>query len=204
MEFALNTFLTAQWYVVHCKTGREIYTAKVLKDLLGITIYLPEISVISRKGRKESFPFFPGYLFAQVNLEEVKLNRINSSPGVLKMLDFGCGPQPVPESLISTIQEMLSRINRDNLPHHNLSPGDVVRVKNGPFQGLEAIFVGTLTSNERVQILLHFLGRLSKTQVNLDQLEKIKASPSPPTGRRTRGKGRRIRQATNSMTLSRP
>lgn len=195
MEIELNTSCEDQWYVVQCKTGKEKYAVQILRDLLGLTIYLPEHSISSRNGKREHFPFFPGYFFVHVNLEQINLSRINSSPGVLKLLDFGYGPHAVPQSLISVIKAMVNRSNVDTNPsHHNLSTGDVVRVKNGPLQGLEATFVQALTSNERAQILLHFLGRLSKTQVNIDQLEKIQDSPATRTERRTRGKGRKISQ----------
>jgi transcription antitermination factor NusG len=161
-----------------------------------MTIYLPEIMIASRSRKSERLPFFPGYFFIRVDLADMKLSSINASPGVHRVLDFGSGPQVVPQSLISTIQEMLCTINAGNtlppLPHYKLSPGDVVRIKNGPFEGLEATFVQTLSSHERVQIMLHFLGELNKTQIDVDQLEKIKDAPILRTARCTRGRGRHI------------
>jgi len=160
------------WYVIQCKLRREAFTARVLSNQLGLSIFLPE-STIRLRGEVRQVPFFPGYLFAQADLQKVALSRINSSPGVLRLVEFGGCPQPVPYVVIETISKEVNRLNvGSHPPHHGFRPGDSVRVKNGPLQDLEMVFVGPTTPSKRVRVLLHLLGRLKEVQVDADTLEK--------------------------------
>ncbi len=164
------------WYVIHCKLRREAFAASILRNHLGLFIFLPE-STIRLRGEVRQVPFFPGYLFAQVDLQKVALSRINSSPGVLRLVEFGGCPQPVPHVVIETIFKEVNRLNMgSHLPHHGFCPGDPVRVKNGPLQDLEMVFVGPPSPSKRVRVLLHLLGRLKEVQVDADTLERMPGS----------------------------
>lgn len=183
------------WYVVHCKTRKEHLAASILSTQLGLTVYLPEIKIrLQRENRR--VPFFSGYFFIQTNLSRVGISTINSMPGVLKLLDFGDGPLVVPQTLIEMISEEINRQSTCcDFSHQKIIPGDSVQVKEGPLLGLKAVFLESLTSGERAHVLLHFLGRLSKVQMNIGSLEKLSNEPSQRK-RLTRGKGRRINNVT--------
>jgi transcriptional antiterminator RfaH len=179
------------WYVVHCQTKKESCAASILSNQLELTVYLPKIQTQSRQ-QTRYIPFFPGYFFIQVDLQKVALSCINSVPGILRLLDFGDGPLTLPPSLIELLQEETNRYNAYNSQAlQRLSCGDEVRITTGPLKGLTAILTESATSSERVQVLLHFLGRLSKVQVGIQSLEK-RADQPLQRERQTRGKGRRI------------
>lgn len=181
-----------QWYVVHCKPRKEVYASNALRDLLGLTTFLPE-SCIRSRGEVRRVPFFPGYFFVRVNLLEVQLSLINASPGVLRLLAFDDCPQPVPHFLIKAIHEEVNRLeSMGGLPGHDFCPGDLVRVKSGPLEGLETVFVGPITPSKRVRIFLNFLGGLKEVQIDCEALEKVCNSPTLQRERLTRGKGRRV------------
>jgi hypothetical protein len=75
-------------------------------------------------------------------------------------------------------------------------PGDTVRIIDGPFKDMLAIFDEASTPARRVQVLLNFLGA-SRVQVDLKNLEKASANPEMPVPkrpRRTRGRGRLIEE----------
>lgn len=113
----------------------------------------------------------------------------------------------MPWTLVEMLREEISKFsNYNDLSHSKLAFGDSVRVTNGPFEGLRAVFIESLTSGERAQVLLHFLGRLSKVQIDVNSLEKEKNGPSEKLNygssrreRQTRGRGRRINR-TNYIT----
>src|SRR6266699_6017775 len=90
------------WYVVQCKPNNEGYAAHVLKVLLGLTIFLPEMKV-RRRGEVQHVPLFPGYFFVQVDLQKVSRSYIDSSPGVFRLVEFGGVPQAVPPFVMETI-----------------------------------------------------------------------------------------------------
>jgi transcriptional antiterminator RfaH len=190
-QFTSVSFTSDPWYVVYCKPRSELYAASILRTELGLTTYLPEIEICQHREARR-MPFFPGYFFIQTNLQKVGVSRINTSPGVLRLLDFGDGPLAVPHLLIETIREELSRRSiGGNASQQRFSPGDSVRVTSGPLEGLSAVFVESLTSSERAWVLLHFLGRMNKVQVDMHNLETIH-NGSVRRERQTRGKGRRI------------
>ncbi|HTK09086.1 MAG TPA: transcription termination/antitermination NusG family protein [Ktedonobacteraceae bacterium] len=162
------------WYLIHCKSRKEMYAANALQSLLNLFVFLPESKVRSRKEIRR-VPFFPGYLFVQANLEKVPLSQINACPGVLRLVEFGGDPQPVPFYVVQTIAAQLDTLNVMDVPPHRFRPGDLVHVKRGVFQDLEMIFVGSTVPGKRVCVLLHILGRLKEVQIEEDLLEKIPA-----------------------------
>src|SRR4029079_16130868 len=103
------------WYVVHCRPLKEAYAATVLRDNMGLVTYLPQVTRrLSAGGGKrgngaEARPvvFFPGYLFVQANLREVKLSSINSAPGVLRLLQLGGEPRPLPAEVIEALRRRI-------------------------------------------------------------------------------------------------
>ncbi len=192
-----------QWYLVHCKPRKELYAARVLRNLLGLTIFLPEISTCLR-GKLQRVPFFPGYFFVLTNLQKVHPSLINSSPGVLRLLEFGGRPQSVPPAVIKTISEQVNRLNcSGSLPNHSFYPDDRVRIKSSPPQGLETLFVGPTTPSMRVHLLLHLLDCSEEISMHVDALEKILSAPDAKRERRTRGKGRKINNNIHSSQTMR-
>ena len=84
----------------------------------------------------------------------------------------------------------------DSQPAHHFRPGEIVRVTDGPLQGMQAIFEGPSTANERVRVLLDFLGHVRQAHISVADLEKAQPKAEERNlkrPRRTRGRGRRIR-----------
>jgi len=195
-----QTHSNSSWYVIHCQSRKELYAANALKGNLGISVYVPEYH-LSICGRPRPVLFFPGYIFAQVDLQQVSLSQINTSPGVLKLVTSGEDPQPISPYVIEEIADRLKQM--EMLNHQPFRPGDTVRIKgNGPLQDLEMIFVGPMTPSRRTCVLLSFLGRLKEISVDAEALEKVPSctasqrngiTTSRPRERYTRGKGRKIR-----------
>lgn len=183
------------WYVLHSKPNAEYQLTTALQER-GIQSYLPQIEVREAKRGRKRKPFFPCYLFAKINFEEVGLSLIQWTPGLRRIVAFDGQPVPLDDEVIALIQHKLEEANlTDEQVTHPFQPGDPVRITEGPLQGLQAIFEGPTTAAERVQVLLNFLGQVSRAQVPVTALEKTDrdAVPSPPKRpRRTRGQGRRI------------
>lgn len=98
------------WYVVHTRTLKEAPTARVLREYLGLEVYAPEVCRRTSAGLHWG-PLFPGYLFVQVNLNRVTPSRINSCPGVLRLLAVDNQPQVVPVNVITTIRAGVAQLN---------------------------------------------------------------------------------------------
>jgi transcriptional antiterminator RfaH len=190
------------WYTLHTKPNAEYQVATALAQR-EIEIYLPELPPSkSEKGRRHRRPFFPCYLFARMDFKRIGFSTIQWTPGLRRVVAFGDEPAAVPDELIALIQQKLSEWEaRGGIPAHNFQPGDPVRIKQGPFQDMVAIFDGPATPSQRVQVLLEILGQARRVQLDVKDLEKSAqpdASVSEKRPRRTRGRGRRIASAASS------
>jgi len=152
--------MSNNWYALRSKPQKEDVVWRQL-GAKGIEVFYPRLRVNPVNPRaKKVKPYFPGYMFVNVNLEEAGLSTFQWMPHAIGIVTFGGEPSMVPEHLIHTIRQKVQAIAEaggENL--NGLKPGDVVRVQDGPFAGYEAIFNERLPGTERVRVLLEFLNR---------------------------------------------
>ncbi|MDW8319528.1 MAG: transcription termination/antitermination NusG family protein, partial [Anaerolineae bacterium] len=180
------------WYVVQTKPRQERLAAAALELLWRTPTFLPEV-IQPQRGRRTLAPLFPAYLFVQADLAQTPLSGLNATPGVVRVVEVGGRPQPVPAAVVEALRRRVEEVNEaGGLPTHPFRPGEVVRIARGPLAGLEAVFLGPMRPAQRVRVLLNFLGGLTEAEIEVEAL----AQPPPAERqrvRRTRGRGRRIR-----------
>lgn len=168
--------MTAQWYALSVKPHKERSVHQLLRSR-DVEVYFPTIRVKPKNPRAAKIrPYFPGYMFVNVNLGEVGVNAFEWTPGTRGLVSYGGEPAAVPPHLISELQQRLTEIeSQGGLVLDGLKKGDRVRIISGPFEGYEAIFDLRLPGKERVQVLLAFLST-HPIPVKLDpeDLEKLK------------------------------
>ncbi|MEM7800766.1 MAG: transcription termination/antitermination NusG family protein [Chloroflexota bacterium] len=151
-----------QWYALSSKPHKEntIYRQLLEKE---IAVYFPRIKVKPVNPRSSKIrPYFPGYLFVYVDLEECGINTFRWLPGARGLVSFGDEPSVVPPALISNLYDQLGPDGLFEEVPPSFKPGDKVRIHAGLFQGYEAIFDKTLGGSDRVQVLLTFLKQPAK------------------------------------------
>ncbi|RME50218.1 MAG: hypothetical protein D6796_03420 [Caldilineae bacterium] len=177
-----------RWYTLHTKPNREFQVAALLQEK-GLETFLP------LAGDK---PFFPCYLFVKVDFRRVGLSRVQWTPGLRRIVAFDGQPATVPDDVIALIRQRLPAAG-DVPPLPALQPGDPVRITEGPFRDMEAIFEGPVSPARRVHVLLTVLGRVNRVQIPAQNLERLPRAPEAAPRkrpRRTRGRGRVIRSAS--------
>jgi transcriptional antiterminator RfaH len=146
------------WYALRSKPRKE----EVLwKQLLAreIEVFFPRMRVhpVNPRSRKLR-PYFPGYLFVQVDLEAVGSSKFNWMPFAIGLVSFDGEPAVVPEGLINEVRNRVDEIAAVGGEFYDgLQPGDPVRISSGPFAGYEAIFDMRLPGSERVRVLIQML-----------------------------------------------
>ena len=162
------------WYTVQTKPRAEAQAKEALLRN-GVVVYLPLVKVARVNPRaRPVVPLFPGYLFAQANLDQVGQSAINWVPGVVRLVSFGSEPVAVPEAVIEHVRRRLAEVEKSGEFGLGLfKRGDRVRITTGPFRDLDAVFDQKLTAKGRARVLVEFLGRLTATEVDLDLLEKL-------------------------------
>jgi transcriptional antiterminator RfaH len=93
------------------------------------------------------------------------------SPGVKDFLTFGSRVAEVSEEIIQGLRERCPGGVAEIDPV-KAKPGDTVRINEGPFSGLEAIFDEKLKGSERVAVLLEILGRQTRIVLPSETIAK--------------------------------
>ncbi len=144
-----------KWYLVKTKALNETRVYTRLTGA-GYDVLFPRFRKKSRryKGVLDVRPLFPTYLFVRFRGEELK--TIKYTHGVARVICFGLEPQEVDEEIIGAIRERMDEEGFVKLEPRkiDLAPGQKVKIGEGPFAGLDAIFVEELPDCERVVLLL--------------------------------------------------
>jgi transcriptional antiterminator RfaH len=168
----MNTSMSPEkWYAIQSKPRQE---ERAARDLLawGVEAFLPRIrGSISRRSpsSRRSQPLFTGYLFARFD-EARMFGKIKYTRGVARVLGTELGPTPVDESIIALIR---ARVGADGLVHLSIQPGEQVCITDGPLKGFVGVFSSSLTSRERVEILLTAVHSPIKVIVGRDCIERV-------------------------------
>jgi len=130
--------LSASWYALYTAPRHEKRLAQHM-ERRGIACFVPLYRSVRRwKDRRKELDLvlFPGYVFDQISLQH-RL-RILQIPGAVRLVSFSGQPTALPEEEIENLRHRLSGFHGVE-PHPYLRVGRRVRVRSGPFQGLEGI-----------------------------------------------------------------
>ena len=146
------------WYALQSKPRKEDLLCEQLR-MREIEIFFPRIRVQPVNPRSRKFrPYFPGYVFACVDLDHVGRSMLDWTPGAIGLVNFGGEPTPVSDHLINTLEQHLATLNTSaSEMAERFQPGDVVAIHWGPFAGYEAVFDARLPGRDRVKVLLQML-----------------------------------------------
>lgn len=162
------------WYVVNTQPQKESFALENLKSQ-GYEVYLPVFLKTRKHARKVEtvkIPLFPRYAFVHIDLASQSWRSINGTRGVVGVLTQNGVPSPVADHIIEALKRHENPEGCVSL--HALEVfhvGEKVTLGAGPLKGQEATVV-SLSDNERVQILLHFLGRETTTTVSTAMLQR--------------------------------
>ena len=166
------------WVLIYTKAKQEIKANENLQKQ-GFKTFLPLIAPSNKNSGFESLvPLFPRYFFAQVNLSLGNWTSIKSSYGVSRIVMFSEDFTTIPDSIIQLIQDKLDEdgIYKEEISSMEFKKGDVLKIKEGHFAGIDAIFLSN-KSKDRVMLLLKLLNTTVSAEVtrsNIGRKEVIK------------------------------
>ncbi|WP_083644384.1 UpxY family transcription antiterminator [Christiangramia flava] len=126
-------------------------------ERLGVEVYCPVVKEVrqwSDRKKKVTVPLFNSYLFVQV--EKTNVSLIYEASGVLGYLNWLGKPALVRDSEIQTIKNWLDKEGIDEVKVAQLQEGDRLQLKNGQFQGKEAIIEEI--GSKKLQLILPEMG----------------------------------------------
>lgn len=152
-----------RWFLVQAQAGRE-GIAQIHLERQGYRSFLPKgVKTARRNHRRVTWlaAYFPGYLFAELDLAVDRWRPIDSTIGVIRLVKIGAAPSPAPRGLVETL---LSATDQNGvlsgLPQpaitETFTPGDTVKVVRGPFADQLGLIEG-LDGHGRVRVLLDLM-----------------------------------------------
>src|SRR5215831_11282644 len=159
-----------RWYAVQCQPHRERTAAAHLSNQ-DFRVFLPLREKTRRHARRietVTVPFFPGYLFVQLDLSRDRWRSVNGTLGVARLVGHAEMPSAAPAGSIEAIRSACDGfdvVNRSG----DIAPGDMIRVARGPFSDLVGK-LERLDSAARVHVLLELMGRRASVVLSRDQI----------------------------------
>lgn len=167
-----------QWYCARTQVKREHLAARHLRQLEGVEVFCPRLRYRKATARGRIWwvePLFPGYVLARFELETMK-RQITYCHGISGLVSFGTEVPAIPDDFVATLKsEVLQHHDPDNDEETmTTSPvieiGDEVEVADGPLRGMSGEVVQVAPAEERVKILLEFLGQAQVIDIDLFSL----------------------------------
>jgi transcriptional antiterminator RfaH len=162
------------WYLIQFKPNSYRLAERNLHRQ-GFGTFLPMQQITRRKASRfvsNLEPLFPGYMFVSLNSELAPWRKINSTIGVSRLVSFEWKPKPLPLQLISGLM-LRCDASSTLLPPTSLKTGDSVELLTGPFANFIAT-VDTIDPDQRIWLLMDFMGQETRMQVSADQLQQSK------------------------------
>lgn len=159
------------WFALSVRSRHEKIVATYLEGM-GYPRYLPlyrSQHAWSDRVKDLDLPLFAGYVFSQ--FDPVRRLPILTIPGVLSVVSFGQGPQPVDSAELDAIR----RISESGVPAEPwpfLKVGQRIRVERGPLAGIEGVLV-QMRSQSRIVVSLSLLQRSVVTTIDRDCISPI-------------------------------
>ncbi|MBK1705931.1 transcription/translation regulatory transformer protein RfaH [Halochromatium glycolicum] len=153
-----------RWYVVQSKP-RQAERAQNCLEQQGYQVFLPRITVERVQRKQRCFveePLFPNYLFIRLQRWVDNWSPVRSTRGVARLVAFGSEPVPIADHLIDAIAQRCA----ETADPRELHAGQEVRILDGPFAGLNAIFQAP-HGEQRAHLLIELLHR--KVTVSIPQ-----------------------------------
>jgi len=153
-----------EWFALTCQYQHEKKTASHLRDQ-GWEEFLP----LRRSARRWSdrcktldLPLFAGYVFCRFPLEyRISVLR---TPGVISIVGFGHKPAAVSNQEIENLKALaISTLPVESWPY--LRTGEQVRIRGGPLDGLEGLWVRAEDGN-RVVVSVELLQRSVAVEIH--------------------------------------
>lgn len=168
------------WYAINTKPHKERQVQAYLADR-GIEIYLPLTpNSRRRKDRPVAHAYFPGYLFAHVDLQVVGEWTLRYCPGARSLVRFGDKPGRVEDRFIEELRARLATVDVVDARGQALQPGDHVVITSGSFAEWDAVFDKKLSPAGRVRVLLKMMEHWASVELDAHMLKKdvLKRNPA--------------------------
>ncbi len=176
--------MSKRWYVVHAYSGFEKSVQRALiervarhgmQDAFGRILVPVEEVVELRSGQKSisERKFFPGYVLVEMEMNDESWHLVKSTPKVTGFVGGTANkPTPISEKEVEKIMQQMQDGVEKPRPKVLFEPGEVVRVKEGPFTDFHGSVGHVNYEKSRLRVSVTIFGRSTPVELEFGQVEK--------------------------------
>lgn len=172
-----------KWYAIQTYAGSEMSVKKAIETMAlnnGLEdkikeVIVPTEDVIEIKNGKKVIKersLYPGYCFANLDLDTALWHKIQILPRVSRFIGESKKPSPLSDSDINLI---LNKINQKEAPKPKIffDEGETVRIIEGPFANFNGIVEEYDMLHGKLRLNVPIFGRNTPVEILYSQVEKI-------------------------------
>ena len=176
--------MSKRWYVVHAYSGFEKSVQRALnerivrqgmQDAFG-RVLVPVEEVVELKSGQKSITerkFFPGYVLVEMDMNDESWHLVKSTPKVTGFVGGTANkPTPISEKEVEKIMQQMQDGVEKPRPKVLFEPGEVVRVKEGPFTDFHGSVEHVNYEKNRLRVSVTIFGRATPVELEFGQVEK--------------------------------
>ena len=176
--------MTKRWYVVHAYSGFEKSVQRSLTERIARSgmqdkfgqILVPVEEVVEMKAGQKSVSerkFFPGYVLVEMEMDDDSWHLVKSTPKVTGFVGgTATKPTPITEKEVEKILQQMQEGVEKPRPKVLFEPGEVVRVKEGPFTDFNGVVEEVNYEKSRLRVSVTIFGRPTPVELEFSQVEK--------------------------------
>lgn len=172
-----------KWYAIQTYAGSEMAVKRAIESLAienGMQeqvkeVLVPTEDVIEIKNSKKIIKersLYPGYCFANLDLDTALWHKIQTLPKVSRFIGESKKPSPLMDKDINLI---LDKVNVRQAPKPKISfdEGETVRITEGPFANFNGIVEEYDMIHGKLRLNVSIFGRSTPVEILYSQVEKI-------------------------------
>ncbi|SME87977.1 transcription termination/antitermination protein NusG [Pseudobacteriovorax antillogorgiicola] len=175
-----------KWYVVHTYSGYEERAKQSLLELAKNEgceeqfgeVFIPQTvsETVTKSGKKKavSKTSFPGYILVQMDLTDLTMHIVKSTPKITGFVGNTKRPRPLPDHEVLQITSEEAREQaKEVIPDVQFAKGEAVKVMEGPFSNFDGVIDEVKPDKAKVRVLVSIFGRETPVELEFGQVEKI-------------------------------
>ena len=172
-----------RWYAIQTYAGSEMAVKRAIEALVENydlasqigEVLVPTEDVIEIKNGKKVIKersLYPGYCFANLDLDTALWHRIQTLSKVSRFIGESKKPSPLSDRDVEVILEKIN--NREApKPKIHFDEGETVRITEGPFANFNGIVEEYDMIHGKLRLNVSIFGRSTPVEILYSQVEKI-------------------------------
>lgn len=176
-----------KWYVINTVIGQEKKISKAINEdiekksfhsMISEVVVPSEMVTEMKRGKKVDVErkVCPGYILVRMELNDKTLSLIRSISGVAKFLGRDRKPVAIPDREVKRMMDHLTEmsvLNSSITSEFGYSPGDVIEIKEGAFEGFTACVDSVDLEKMKITVSVSIFGRETPVELDFKQAVRI-------------------------------